>query len=242
MKYLVALILCFALPLSASATVAFDAYSENIGSGDQSFTHTPVGTPRAVIIYTATGGSSDVTSVSYGGVALTQMTDSPNNHTTGEPQNITGWFLGTSIPTGAQTVLLDAGAATRIVYVVTLTGAADTEIVDVDATIKSDSRADPSVTLSLGGRSSFVSIAFGTGQDASTGTTPFSGWTVRDETDLGTTGLGYYTYDTVGTTDVTSGWTQTAEDAVAITAAVSEVQAASLTNSILALVRAFWLF
>jgi hypothetical protein len=39
-------------------------------------------------------------------------------------------------------------------------------------------------------------------------------------------------YDTVASTDVTSGWTQTAEDAIAVTLAVAEVPAAACSLSI----------
>lgn len=206
-------------------TVAYDAFSSGIGANTYSFTHTPVGTPRAVIVYTTTGGAGDVTGVTYGGVAMTQMTGSPNNLSGAEAGNVTGWFLGASIPTGAQSVSVTSGAATKIAYCNTLTGAADTEIVDVDATINSTSQADPSVTLSLGGRTCFASICLYSGHDAATSVTPFSGWTSRNETDVGAQILAYYTYDTVGTTDVTSGWTQTADDALAITAAISEISA-----------------
>ena len=215
-------------------TVAYDAFSSGVGANTYSFTHTPVGTPRAVIVYTTTGGASDVTAVSYGGVAMTQMTGSPNNLSSGTEQgNVTGWFLGASIPTGAQSVQVTSGAATKIAYCNTLTGAADTEIVDVDATINSTSQANPSVVLSLGGRTCFASICVYSGQDAAGSVTPLTSWTSRNETDLGAQILAYYTYDTVGSTDVTSGWTQAADDALAITAAISEIVTATYNHRVI---------
>lgn len=206
-------------------TIAFDAFAAATGSGNYSWTHTPVGTPKAVIVHTSTGGVSDVTAVTYGGVAMTQMSVSPVNKTTGESGNVTGWFLGSGIPTGAQSVSVTGGANTRRGWSTTLTADSNTELVDVDGTINSDSQSNPSVTLSLGGRTCFCSIALRSGVDGGVGNvTPLTGWNSRDELSVsGTSVLAFYTYDTIGSADVTAGWTQAADDAQAIAIAVSEV-------------------
>lgn len=210
-------------------TVAFDAFTQSAGgTGNQVWTHTPVGTPRAIIVgvFQIGSGTDQVTSVTYGTETMTEVTGSPNLKGTGEAMASYLYFLGSNIPTGNQTVTVTvSGAAVKGGTAISLTGAADTEIVDVDATINSDSQADPSVTLSLGGRTSFASIGFVSGQDAITGITPLTGWTSRSEGDGGLEVVGTYTYDTIGSTDVTAGWTQTADDAVAMAIAVSEVVA-----------------
>ena len=206
--------------------VAYDNFSNGTaGTGDISWTHTPVGTPRAVIVFIAgIAGADEVSGVTYGGVAMTEMTGSPNTKITGETGAVYGYFLGSSIPTGAQTVAMTSTAANlKSIAAITLTGGADTEIVDVDATINSDSVENPSVTLSLAGRTSFCAIVIYSGQDAVTSITPLTDWTSRLEQDAGTEVVGYYTYNTIGSTDVTAGWTQAAEDAIAIAVAVSEV-------------------
>lgn len=214
-------------------TVAFDARSASgAQTGDMSFTHTPVGTPRAVIVLIVQNvGFTDelVSAPTYGGVSMTAMAGSPNSHITGETGVVYGYFLGAGIPTGAQTVAVDVNivGSTKRAEVWTLTGADDTEIVDVDAAINSDSQANPSVTLSLAGRTCFAGIGFHSGQAAVTGITPLTGWTSRQEGDFGEQTAGFYTYDTVSTVDVTAGWTQAADDALAIAVAVSEVQAAA---------------
>ena len=211
-------------------TVAFDAYTKSAVpvTGNFTFNHTPVGTPRAVLVFTCQGASSnDVTGMSYGSLALTAVSGSPNTLTTGELGNITCWFGGSGIPTGVQTITAASGASSKVAYCITLTGAADTEVVDSDGTINSTSQANPSVTLSLSGRASFCAIGFEGGPDAPTGVTPFANWTARDETDPGLAILALYTYDTIGTADVSAGWTQVADDAVAIAVAVSEVIAGS---------------
>lgn len=205
--------------------VAFDAYTANNGTGNLSFTHTPVGTPKGIILLCDGDDTTDeFSSATYGGVAMTEVSGSPNVLTTGEGGNVSCFFLGSGIPTGAQTVAVTViGTGTKQVGVFSVTASADTEVVDSDGTINSTSQADPSVTLSLSGRSSFCAIGFFSGQGAVTGTTPFTSWTSRTEFDFGSDVCGIYSYDTIGTADVSAGWTQTADDACAIAIAISEV-------------------
>ena len=63
--------------------------------------------------------------------------------------------------------------------------------------------------------------------DAVAGTTPLASWTSRVEIDWGPQVGLMYTYDTIGTSDVTAGWTQAADDATMVALAVSEVLAAT---------------
>ena len=205
--------------------VAFDAFSS--GVLDANFTHNPVGVPKAVIVWVCdVSGSDQVTGVTYGGAALAQVSGSPLNKTTGEAGSVHCFFLGSSVPTDdPATVDVTTTASTFAVYCVTLTADTNTELVDVDATISSDSQADPSVTMSLAGRSSFVGLCFFSGHDAVTSCTQLTDWTNRQRDTTGAIVVGCFTYNTIGTADVTAGWTQTAEDAVAIVVTVSEVQA-----------------
>lgn len=210
--------------------VAFDAYSESAANTDPAdITHTPVGTPRGVVVFAVqTNIANEISGVTYGGSALTELAGSPLTEGT-EGLQVRAYFLGSSVPTGAQTVAFSVTGTTgtKVFYVITLTGSADLETVDVDATIATNSIADPSVTLSLGGRTSWCGIVGMSGHGAVTSITPLTGWTARDENTTGSECVLCYTYDTVGATDVTAGWTQTAEDAVMIAVAISEVAAAS---------------
>lgn len=218
--------------------VAFDAFgsgSDAGGSANLTWTHTPVGTPRGVLVWIIQTGftpsGTNAVSCSYGATDM----GSPVAEivkTTGEVCAVTFYFLGSSIPTGAQTVTFDpVASAIKLGGSVTLTADADTEIVDSDATINSDSSANPSITLSLAARACFAAIGFFSGQGDPAGVTPLSSWTSRLEHDFTPAVGGVYTYDNVGTSDVTAGWTQTADDAVAIAAAVSEIVTAAAPKS-----------
>lgn len=209
--------------------VAFDAFSEN-GSNSTadpiSWTHTPVGTPRGVLVFVNQNstGLNDLDGVTYGGVAMSAVSSSPLFGSGGEPATIYGFFLGSGIPTGAQTVSVDVNSVTaaKRASCFTLTASANTEVVSV-ATINTDPGTNPSTTVSLSGRTCFVAAGIGSGQGAVADLTPLANWTSRVEPDFGSRTGAVYSYDVIGSSDVTAGWTQTAEDAYMLAVAISEV-------------------
>ena len=209
-------------------TVAFDAFSASAsGSTNRSVAHNPVGTPRGAAAWLVSSPGSDKgSSATYAGIAMSEVSGSPNTLAGGETGHVSCFFLGSSVPANDPATVainLTGDGGENILYVVTVTAAADTQIQDSDGTINSTSSANPSVTLSLGGNASFCAIGFWSGQDDVTGIAPLSGWTSRSANDISTELQAFYTYDTVDTADVTAGWTQAAEDAVAIAIAISEV-------------------
>lgn len=218
--------------------VAFDAFTAlAIGTGDRNTTHTPVGTPAAVYAGVITGTNASAVDacdgITYGGVAMTEPIAAVVK-TSAEALQVHAFKLESGVPSGAQTVSWDIATAyaadSWLGWVLTVTAGGTVEVVDIDNTINSTSATNPSVTLSHGGRTCFDFIIFASGQNAVTGITPLTGWTSRLEDDFGGQTGGVYTYDTVSTADVTAGWTQAAEDAVAIAIAISEVVAAGSVN------------
>jgi hypothetical protein len=203
--------------------VAFDAFSSVAeGTGTLSWTHTPVGTPRGVRVdIVENGGTNGVSSVTYGGVAMELV--SVNAKSSGEAGTVITYFLGKSIPTGAQTVSVTVGdAVAKRAGAITLTASADTCWISADPSISSDSLANPTSTLNLLGKTCFVSLAGHSGQNAVTGTTQTTGWTNRLEHDFGNQTAVWYTYNTISTSNVACGWTQTADDAVMVALAITE--------------------
>ncbi len=88
--------------------VAFDATSGSGVLGDAnlswSWTHTPTGTPQGVVAFTFKDVSaSNITGVTYGGVAMTLIGSAIDS--AGEPGTCEVWFLGTGLPTGAQSIV-----------------------------------------------------------------------------------------------------------------------------------------
>jgi hypothetical protein len=114
----------------ALSPVAFDASSEShtgtTGSTNESsfsWTHTPVGAPAGVLVYTMilTDEIEHATAVTYGGSSLSAVPGGSAADTVGENGRCTAWFLGTSVPTGAQTVTVTRTNDAVVMYAVAFT-------------------------------------------------------------------------------------------------------------------------
>lgn len=192
-------------------------------SSPVTISHTPIGVLRAVVTYIfATPHNTDlITSVTYGGVAMTRVPGAPQFDTAGETMSCFCYFLGKDIPRGTQNCVINHSAAGYAASVFGFTGNGDARIV-ATGTINSTSLANPSVQLLLKGISSVVMIGFGSGQDDVSGITPRAGWSSYVETDDGTVVYGGYVLDLQTSDDTLAGWDQTAEDAIAIALAITD--------------------
>lgn len=116
--------------------VAHDALSEShtgtTGSASEasfSWTHTPTGTPAGALVFVITNADADdITSVTYGGTTMTQVSEAIDS--AGEPGRCTAFHLGASIPTGAQTVVVNRVNNADVMWAaaMTQTAGADTEV------------------------------------------------------------------------------------------------------------------
>jgi hypothetical protein len=169
-------------------TVAFDAQTNRGDAIDTTFTHTPVGTPRGVLfVCLHTIAQDQVISVTYGGVTMNEVSNSPFLAVAGtKPATAEVFFLGAGIPTGVQNVVVDRGgtSAGRLI-VVSVTAASDTTI-DAVATLDTVIQ-DPSQNIDTTAATNtwiMGALAFN-GIDTSTVTTG-TGYTQISETDIGT--------------------------------------------------------
>ena len=183
----------------AGTAPVFDAFSTNAASGAQSFTHTPIGTPRGVLVLVADDNNhGSLGGVTYGGVNVPLVATVEGDW--GIDSYNRAYFLGSGIPTGPQTVALVTPSATeqRRVGVVTVTAGGDTEFYD-DVTSAAAGGAI-SGSVPLGGVAAFVAMV---GVAASARSTSASGWSVHQTGLLGTSTHSFFaTYNTVGTADV----------------------------------------
>lgn len=211
--------------------VAFDATSAStVGTTDRSWTHTPTGTPRGVVVYVIQylGTTDEVTGVTYGGVSMTEMPDSPLLSTAqAEDGAVYGYFLGSSIPTGAQTVLVsvDGTASSKTAVAITVTAAADTQV--VDTSIVDTTAANPSVVINGGATTNFYSAAILSGANATANITLDAGHTQLDADDFTNAVGASARHNSITTGDVTISWTASSLPAAIIGSAISEAAAAS---------------
>jgi hypothetical protein len=213
--------------------VAFDAATENVAAADpQNFTHTPSGTPRGALVYIAhnTVGSDIVNGVTYGGVAMAEAGFADD--LTGELGACQVWFLGSSIPTGAQTVSIDRTQNTTSVWAVaiTVTAAADTEIIDTDTTQQGDANiANPAVTMNHGARSALAFFGGMDGVNAPGSITDAAGQTRIHDHDFGSTSAVVSRKDSAGTGDTTMGFTIASNSLAMIGVSIAEVAGSGVT-------------
>lgn len=204
----------------ATAPPAFDAISFSAGgTTDRVWTHNPIGTPKGIIVQViqAATGADQVSTVTYGVATLSRT-----GFNSGSSSAVYTYFLGTSVPTGAQTVTVTvSNSATKVGAATSITAGTDCSVAGTDVTINSSSLANPSGTIPLTAKTCYCQMAFMSGQADPTGVTELSSWTNRSEADFGTQVGGLYTYDIIGNTDVTDGWTQTAAMACGYGVAVS---------------------
>lgn len=122
--------------------VAHDAASEShtgtTGSASEAsfnWAHTPVGTPKGALVFVKCSGSAldRVTGVNYGASAMTAVVGGRAVDTATEAGSVKAYFLGSSVPTGAQTVTVNRSNNSDVLWAVaiTVTAASDTEITGI---------------------------------------------------------------------------------------------------------------
>jgi hypothetical protein len=184
--------------------VAFDAAtSAGLQSVDFTFQHTPVGTPRGALVGVVQIANADqVDSTAYGAGTPTAVTGSPSEFTLGEAGTVHLDFLGTSVPTGEQTVAVnETGGNNKAAWALTVTADADVVVQDTTVLSGEDGTGEITGTLSLGGNTCFCGVVVWCGANAPSGFTPLTGWTDRGEVDLGAESCSLYTCDTVDDQD-----------------------------------------
>lgn len=206
-----------------------DAASESGVStaGTHTWDHTPVGTPRGVMVFVvqrAAGGADEVTGVTYGGQALTRIDFASDP--AGETVKAWSYFLGTGIPTGTQSVVVSAAGATVALRCacVTATAGADTEVA-ANGKIEADVD-DPAIVLATGaGVSTVVAGAISSGVGDVANIAPNTGYTDIVEFDFAAQVGSIIWRDAVATGgNVTIGWATSAEeDVAAVGLAIKEV-------------------
>lgn len=216
-------------------TVAFDAHSSTgVITTSPSFTHSPVGTPKGVIV----GCIQDVNQSAqidvgptYGGTTVPAVALSPLLHATGlEDARIEIFFLGENIPTGNQTVAatVNGTGSNKIFFCITLTAATAKTTIEDTSVLDSDVVVDPSVNVTLAAAvNAWIGGVLHSGHDLITGHAPAAGFTELGLTDpdfgVATVSLVRRDSNGVGAGDFAVGWTAASEEAGIFAFAVKEV-------------------
>lgn len=227
-------------------TVSYDAVAslsteERCGDESLSWTHTPSGTPKAIVVIVTTGattlvsGDNAVSGVTYGGVSMTKVQEVHKG--TGESMNCWYYELLSGIPTGAQTVVVTTDACPPAVntgnypwfmaHSVSLASGGGTISRAATSTLTSDSTASPTITLDAGSNTGLAVIGGGSGIGTHTNVTAATGCTKA--TGYSYSGGGSSSVVAYQTTPATGsfavGFAQSADDAGMAAASYYEVAA-----------------
>lgn len=201
-----------------SDPLAHDAITESSTFGATpdpfTFTHTPVGTPRAVILLL--GHNLEITDLfdaapTYGGVSFgTRVAVAVSN--TGEPGATYAYHLGSSIPTGMQTISIPhtASATLKIAYCITMTAPGDTVVAAFG--IDEGSQTDPAVALDSGANDALRYCIVYSGQLDVATLVPFAGMTALHDHDYGSQTIKVDRQTTIGSGSFTIGYTAASDD------------------------------
>lgn len=166
----------------------YDAYSNASGTGDLSWTHTPVGNPTGVcvFIWQYNTNAFQIASVTYGGVAMERKIG--GLFALGAT-NVVGYmyWLNTSIPAGPQTIVVDTTATIlRQASAITVTGGSNAEIDNSGfANSGGSPSANPGMALLTFKRSRLFGSLLSELDDGST-ISATAGFTELGEHDIGT--------------------------------------------------------
>lgn len=228
-----AVLLIIVSAAGASAVVAFDATGSGNGTTSLAWTHTPVGTPQGVFVFCMNDTNADVFSgVTYGSATLTLITGATDS--AGEPGFTEAYFLGSSIPTGAQTVTctVSSGSTSKSGVSITVTANGDTQTAGTASCTVSADAANPSCSITSISGASFASAGFHSGLNACANVTAGTGFTAGPCFDYGmqVTASEYATTQQ-GSGDWTVAFTAGSDDVAMVGVAIQQTVADVVSGS-----------
>lgn len=218
-------------------TVSVDVATESVRTGTEdpyTFSHGGgVGPKGVLVLITQSTNTTDfVSAVTYGGSTLTRVLAVQDDGTGDEPgQRSYVYFLGSSVPTGTQTVSVDLTSATTAdfhVVSITLNGSANLEVVDSDSYLSNT--GNPSIALSYGGRTCMAFSVNKTGHASPANCAIHASMTAIHDHDYGNNSSRVDRQTTAGSADYTVSYTCGGDDHAAIAVAISEVSGAAVVT------------
>jgi hypothetical protein len=206
-----------------SSTVAHDASTESATfttTTPHAFNHTPVGTPAAALVFISHGTPSTdvITSVSYGGVAMTRVGTAAD--TAGEDGRVYIYALTSGVLDGVQAVsIVHTGSATvKAAVAVTVTASGTLAVRDVRRL--AEDQANPSALMPSNGATALRYSVLYSGQDAVASTSVLAGMTAIHDHDFGAFVSRCDMETTASTGDFTIGYTVASEDVAFVAVAL----------------------
>lgn len=203
-------------PEPANLSVTFAGATQYIrsGSGTISFTHTPTATPSGIIVFITNTITefNRVGTVTYGSplTLVTSVADSA-----GEKMNTSAYFLGSGVPSGAQTVTVTysgAGSDRQVINVITVGNASNSAMAVQNYDTIGGDTANPQIALTTGGNNCMALCQIGSGFDSLGSLTALGTMTSINSYDDGAKTTYTDRQTTSSTSNFTIGYTGTIDD------------------------------
>ena len=216
--------------MAVAHSAASESHTGTTGSTNEasfSWTHTQSGTPQGVLVFvhTINNASNTVTSVTYGGLALTRVAGAVAIDTGGEPGRTDMFFLGSGLGTGNQTITVNRVNNGRLMYAsaATVTAGADVNVTGIQIEEQNQALSPVAVDDGSSGINSlrYAATYSGRGSVPPAGT----GSTTLTSIDFGARCASMVRETTAGQGARDVGFTAASDDVAAVYVAVREVTA-----------------
>lgn len=172
-------------------TLSYDASSEGTGTSSLSWTHSPVGAIEGVVVFCITNGTSTdvISGATYGGSAMTFVARAADATT--EPGSTEAYFLGSSIPTGNQTVVCTVSSGTNAKHGVAVgfntSGSSNTALAGDGSCTVNDNVTNPTCNIANQTTATMAAGGVFSGVAAPSSITPGTGYSTAQDNDFGAT-------------------------------------------------------
>ena len=213
--------------MAVAHSAASESHTGTTGSTNQtsfSWTHVQSGTPQGVLVFVHTISASNfITSVTYGGIALTRIDGAVAIDAVTEPGRTDLFFLGSGLGTGNQTITVTRTNNATIMYAsaATVTAAADVNVTGIQIEENNQALAPVAVDDGTPGANSvrYAAAYYGGASPAPAGT----GSTLLTSIDLGAFGNSMVRETTAGQGARNVGFTAASDDVAVVYVAVREL-------------------
>ena len=205
-------------------TISIEAVTDITRAGEGTYTATlDAGTDPKGVLVLSSGGQDNGRPTGPASWDGTNLASIPEGFIGSlEVGSVYGWFLGSGLTSGSATFTFTSSPWTGVFSVIFLNGAGDLEINDV-VTVDNTTGTNHTTTLALSSIESFIAQACFYGNNLTTNATS-TGFTRRAAQNNGANASFIDTYNTIGTSDATVGFTGTnSDDGYVLAVAINEV-------------------
>lgn len=212
----------------SAASESTTTTTPSISVASFTWTHTQTGTPQGVLVfvYVLNSATATATSVTYGGINVPAVTGGSTSDGAGEAGRIDTYFLGSGLPAGNQSIVVNRTNNTNQMYATaaTVTALYNTEVNTAGIILLTGDQAFAEQSVSDGWPGSFSLRYAGTYSGLNNPPTAGASSTLLNSIDAGNLGATMVRETTTGQGPRSVGFTGALDDVAAVHLAIREVR------------------